>query len=220
MNYYLEKFMNLKDKLKVIKLLNKGDNEKLKLFINEKPELLYATNEYNYTLLEIACHNNNLEAVQFFLEKKVPFKESSAFLCASHGYQNLLLYLIDEKIISKDIKDNGNNHNSHGDNLLMIAASSGHVNLIEKLIEKGINFDEVNNKGESALYAAIIYGEEEVVQYLISIGANTECLSIIKKEDIKLENDVIENLITTYQEKKQIEQTLTSDTKSTTALKI
>lgn len=214
--------MNLKDKQKVLRWLDKGNNDKLKTLINEKPELLYATNEYDYTLLEIACHNNNLEAVQFFLEKKLPFGEHSAFLCASHGYSQILMYLIDEGIISKDIKDKTSkyNQNTHEDNLLMVAASCGHINLIDKFMEKGIHINEVNNKGHNALYLAMIYGEEEMVEHLIVKGINTDFIFNLNQEEIKVPNEAITKLINMYQEKKQMEESLNSNIKSSASIKI
>jgi hypothetical protein len=56
--------------------------------------------------------------------------------------------------------------------LLYLSARNGYFNLTEFLIKKGININEVQRDGSSALHGAAYYGQELVVQLLIEYGIN------------------------------------------------
>jgi len=58
--------------------------------------------------------------------------------------------------------------------LLYLSARNGYFNLTEYLIKKGININEVQRDGSSALHGAAYYGQELVVQLLIESGINTK----------------------------------------------
>ena len=59
-------------------------------------------------------------------------------------------------------------------NLLYIAARNGYFNITEYLLKKGININEVQNSGSTALHGAAYYGQELVIQLLIEHGINTK----------------------------------------------
>ena len=56
--------------------------------------------------------------------------------------------------------------------LLYLSARNGYFNLTEFLIKKGININEVQKDGSTALHGAAYYGQELVVQLLIEHGIN------------------------------------------------
>jgi hypothetical protein len=58
--------------------------------------------------------------------------------------------------------------------LLYLSARNGYFNLTEYLIKKGININEVQRDGSSALHGAAFYGQELVVQLLIENGIDTK----------------------------------------------
>ena len=58
--------------------------------------------------------------------------------------------------------------------LLYLSARNGYFNLTEYLIKKGININEVQRDGSSALHGAAFYGQALVVQLLIENGINTK----------------------------------------------
>ena len=58
-------------------------------------------------------------------------------------------------------------------NLLYIAARNGHVDICEYLINKGIEINEIQNTGSTALHGAVYYGQAKVVQLLLNYGAKT-----------------------------------------------
>ena len=58
--------------------------------------------------------------------------------------------------------------------LLYLAARNGYFDVTEYLLQKGINIDEVQSTGSSALHGAAFYGHESIVQLLIEHGINTK----------------------------------------------
>ena len=58
-------------------------------------------------------------------------------------------------------------------NLLYIAARNGHVSICEYLINKGININEVQKTGSTALHGAAYYGQINAVKVLLNYGAKT-----------------------------------------------
>ena len=59
-------------------------------------------------------------------------------------------------------------------NLLYIAARNGYFNITEYLLNKGININEVQSTGSTALHGAAFYGQELVIQLLIEHGIDTK----------------------------------------------
>ena len=58
-------------------------------------------------------------------------------------------------------------------NLLYIAARNGHTSTCEYLINKGINLNEIQSTGSTALHGASYYGQTNVVKLLLDYGAKT-----------------------------------------------
>ncbi len=58
-------------------------------------------------------------------------------------------------------------------NLLYIASRNGHASICEYLINKGINVNEVQKTGSTALHGAAYYGQIKVVKILLNYGAKT-----------------------------------------------
>ena len=58
-------------------------------------------------------------------------------------------------------------------NLLYIAARNGHVSICEYLINKGMNVNEVQKTGSTALHGAAYYGQINVIKVLLNYGAKT-----------------------------------------------
>lgn len=58
--------------------------------------------------------------------------------------------------------------------LLYLSARNGYFNLTDYLIKKGININEVQKDGSTALHGAAYYGQELVIQLLIENGIDTK----------------------------------------------
>ena len=58
-------------------------------------------------------------------------------------------------------------------NLLYIAARNGNVSICEYLINKGIEVNDIQSTGSTALHGAAYYGQTNVVKLLLNYGAKT-----------------------------------------------
>ena len=58
--------------------------------------------------------------------------------------------------------------------LLYLSARNGFFDLTEYLLKKGININETQKDGSTALHGAAFYGQELVVQLLLEHGINTK----------------------------------------------
>jgi len=86
----------------------------------------------------------------------------------------------DLKSLKKDIQMNKNlllEKDGLQRNLLYLAARNGYFDLTEYLIKKGININEVQRDGSTALHGAAYYGQEIVIQLLIENGINTKVIN-------------------------------------------
>lgn len=71
--------------------------------------------------------------------------------------------------------DNGvdvNLSNQDGNTLLMLAAYSGHADVVQALIDRGADVDRVNNRNQTPLAGAIFKKEEAVIEALLAGGAD------------------------------------------------
>ena len=64
--------------------------------------------------------------------------------------------------------------NSAGDTLLILAAYHRHAELVRALLERGADHARVNDRGQTALAAAVFRQDEVVVGDLLRAGADPE----------------------------------------------
>ncbi|KAF9653595.1 ankyrin [Thelephora ganbajun] len=62
--------------------------------------------------------------------------------------------------------------NAQGNTLLMLAAYSGHVNLVEELIARGGDVDALNDNLQSPIAGAVFKDYDDVVHVLAQAGAD------------------------------------------------
>ena len=99
---------------------------------------------------------------------KYKVKIKDCFYYTIIGDLNSLQYLIENNKNLLYQKDNLQR------NLLYIAARNGYFNITEYLLKKGININEVQSTGSTALHGAAFYGQELVIQLLIEHGIDTK----------------------------------------------
>ena len=94
-------------------------------------------------------------------------KKKDCFYCTVVG---------DLELLKKKIELNKNLLYQKDDlkrSLLYLSARNGYYNLTEYLINKGININDVQNCGSTALHGAAFYGQTLIVQLLIDHGIDT-----------------------------------------------
>lgn len=91
-------------------------------------------------------------------------KNKDCFYYSTIGDLNSLKSQIEHNKYLLYIKDSLNR------SLLYLSARNGYFNITEYLIKKGININEVQKDGSTALHGAAFYGQELIVQLLIEYG--------------------------------------------------
>ena len=84
------------------------------------------------------------------------------------------------------------NHMWPGNSLVMLAAYSGHADLVSTLLSKGADPNRINDNGQSPLAGAVFKNELEVIRRLIAGGANPrlgtptaiQTARMFKREDV------------------------------------
>lgn len=73
-----------------------------------------------------------------------------------------------------------------GDSLLMLVAYNGRVGLLRGLIARGADVDLPNDRGQTPLAGAVFKGLEEVVDILVSAGADPDAGTPTATETAKM----------------------------------
>jgi ankyrin repeat protein len=112
---------------------------------------------------DVLCHKNKYKKSGDIFK----VKKKDCFYCTVVGDLNLL---------KKKIELNKNFLYQKDDlkrSLLYLSARNGYYNLTEYLINKGININDVQKCGSTALHGAAYYGQTLIVQLLIDHGIDT-----------------------------------------------
>ncbi len=174
-----------------------GQIEIVKYFISADADINFADTSGRTALLE-AVNRNRIEIARFLIEKgaKVGIRdrfESTPIGTAAHsGNMNMLKLLIDAKA---DLASE-----SHGNTPIMLAASGGHIEIIEFLVSQGVSVNQTSKRtGRTAIFSAIHLVKPEVIRALIRLKANINVRSKLGEtplnEAIKSKNqNIIEML--------------------------
>ena len=70
---------------------------------------------------------------------------------------------------------------SRDETALIIASCQGHSDIVELLINNGVNLDIQNDEGVTAQFCAVFFGQTEIVQLLYDAGSNPD---IVMSQDL------------------------------------
>ena len=77
-----------------------------------------------------------------------------------------------------DLNSKGSSRN---ETALIIASCQGHSDIVELLINNGVNLDIQNDEGVTAQFCAVFFGQTEIVQLLYDAGSNP---NIVMSQDL------------------------------------
>ena len=77
-----------------------------------------------------------------------------------------------------DLNSKGSSRN---ETALIIASCQGHSDIVELLINNGVNLDIQNDEGVTAQFCAVFFGQTEIVQLLYDAGSNPD---IVMSQDL------------------------------------
>ncbi len=101
-------------------------------------------------------------------------------LASTSGCVEIVRYLLKSPAIEIDI----NATNVGGDTALILAAESGHLDVIKLLVASGANLDIKNTNGFTALMAAVDRGCLHCIGYICSSGSISESFQRLQEKNI------------------------------------
>ena len=147
------------------------DVDELKVAINAGADI-NQQNEFGFTPLLIATKENNLEHVKYLISQGADFKikningNDALILATKENNVDIFKYLLlqgaDYNVTSPKTKRQA----------IHIAARQGFLNIMEILLNKGVDINKPSALGESPLMLAIQSHFKPVVKYVIERGAD------------------------------------------------
>lgn len=160
------------EKEEFLKAVEKGDLQKVRMFVDQYPELIYADLEGKVSFIA-AAEAGHKEIVEFFLSRGVDVNHyqkgslhSTLLHCAaSKGDVELVKFLL-----SKGAEVNRKNLCKRTP--LHEASVGGYPAVVKLLVDNGAVVDAKADRDETPLHCAAWAGQAEVFEYLLSKGAD------------------------------------------------
>lgn len=171
-----------------------------------------ATQEFLNEMLFTAAEGGHPTIIKFFYEKKakvnVLYKYNSSAQDNESKMTPLHVAVALERIeavkILLEYKADANIASFINDDNLypLVDAANISLEMIQLLIASGANINVTNSDGESALHAAIMKDNIEIVSFLLNNGVKTDALFYEKKPSELVKSEPMKNLLLCYQRQK------------------
>ncbi len=158
------------DSLMLASLL--GYKEMAHLLLEKGADTSHADKEGN-TALMVASSQGNLDMVRLLVEKGANMSQTNkkglkpAEIAVEHSHFDILNYFID--VMGEDVLDQ---KYKKLPKRFLNAVVSGNLEMVQAMIESGIDVNASDTKGVTPLMAASFKGHEKLVQYFIDYGAD------------------------------------------------
>lgn len=153
-----------------------GLEDLIKLFIASKANIDAKDLESQMTALGYAATNGNVDVCRLLLEANASFavKDTATMLHCAAGESHFAVCELGLQWDQGKFKANINDANKDGRTALHYAVSGRNIEIVQLLIENGINLDVRDAFGVSALDLSLSLHETEIANHLLSTGANTK----------------------------------------------
>ena len=161
--------------LRLISASGRGDVRAVERLL-EQDASVDARDEIGRTALTAAAYSNRLNVARLLVEAGADVNakdetQQSAYLIATSEVGD------DPRLLELTLRNGANSLDSYNGTGLIRAAERGHVRVVERLLQTGIEVNHVNDLGWTALLEAIILGDggrshTEVVRLLLRAGAD------------------------------------------------
>ena len=139
-------------------------------------------NNDGYTVLYLACRENNDDIVKLLIESNADVDishdidgDTPLIIACSEGYFKIVEYLLQailssSSILSSKYKASINHLNKNGWTPLIYACYYGHYNVVKLLIDYHVDINMKSHYGNTALYRSCNAGRYEVIELLLKAG--------------------------------------------------
>ncbi|MGC0371486.1 MAG: hypothetical protein DGJ47_000175 [Rickettsiaceae bacterium] len=140
--------------------------------IKKAPDALNRVNK-DGTASSKLLESNNIELLKFFVEHDTNFNKSQSLEKAcEQNNTNLALYLLSHGAEQDTLSKKHNKFIEKVNKQLSILCRNSDFEKIDKLLEEGVNIDQTDKKGQSALGSMAFVGNLEAVKFLVERGAD------------------------------------------------
>lgn len=139
-----------------------GDFEKVKLLLQAQPLLISANASWDELAVEAASQTGRVDIVEYLLERGAQYDICTA---AVLGEKERIVDFLDKEPGLIDATG------AHRIPLLYFAVIRGHQEIAELLLERGVDIN-AGTGGNTALHGAVIFGQLEMVAWLLDHGAD------------------------------------------------
>ncbi|MBU8879576.1 ankyrin repeat domain-containing protein [Bacillus sp. FJAT-29790] len=178
---------------KIIEAIISNDIEELNNLLSKNYPVNFISEE-GYTPLETAMNHGSFECTIALLHKGAKLREEPLIplfiqlvymfddykqLKESMDYEEVVSqYIVLLKTAIQAFPEQLGETDEYGNTALHIAATKGHPEVINRLIEFNINSNELNRAGETAFIMAVKSGQMEVVKQLFTKVQDTEQMDV------------------------------------------
>lgn len=166
---FVEKLAALTKAIQLQEAANNGEIESVKKLLNEGAEI-DSKNIFGETSLHIAARMGHDRVIDVLLEKAAKVNsinnsgETALHIVAQTNHVSSLERLLTTPEIDVHSKDR------EGNTALHLAAQVGNQDVMDKLLQAGINIESANNQGETPLFSAAYAANTSAVEFLLNKG--------------------------------------------------
>jgi 26S proteasome non-ATPase regulatory subunit 10 len=173
----------------------KGEVSVVQNYLKNSTKDINAVDQDQRTLLHWACSGRYVDLAEFLIQQKIDVDKqdesgwTALIIAASVGSLPLVQLLI--RVASINLVTNQHR------NALHYACSKAYFDIVQVLVENGIEVGKQDISGQTPLFRACVAGHSKTVEYLISKGVNIHHLDgnndtalhiAIENEHVKLVN--------------------------------
>jgi hypothetical protein len=148
----------------VFQLARNGSQKELEQAFNENPKMIQQLNDEGYTILILACYNNNSIATRFLIENGADLngesKMGTPIMAAVVKNNKECINLLLENNVDVTKAD------ANGSTALHYAIMFKHYDLIPLLLKKGADKNQMDNRNLSSLDYAKMSKDEKLINLL------------------------------------------------------
>ncbi|TGO45064.1 hypothetical protein BOTNAR_0705g00020 [Botryotinia narcissicola] len=127
--------------------------------------------------LSFAIEVGNLDVVKLLLKHGARLEDKDLLLALKHGSHTMVEFLVDYRV-GKDISRRGEH--------LQSETMLGNINLITAFIKMGFPLESKNEKGQTPLMLAVVYGHYEIIKLLLESGAEIHSKDLLNQTPLEM----------------------------------
>jgi len=162
----------------------RGDEGIVRLLLEYNADVHVELIGFVRTVLELAVFKGHANVVKLLLENGAEVEEGALREAVKRGDRTILQYLLDH---GADLTHRYDDYDER--TILHQAAAEGSLDMVKRLIDKGVDIDARDIKDWSSLHLAAVCGHQTVVQVLLDAGADINAKTCLHSTPLYVATD-------------------------------